>query len=159
MARVRSDPARPGHFIPHHLGDPSQCAADRIQGFPVSPSPPHFRLLRRGQPRATSSHHETSILGSCCTDSLNAPSFAALERSVPLEASTSRFATPNAAVMTGTRIHVGEPATLATLRGLFANRGAARGRLDPSTAMDVSVFTLANLRARRYRAVAGQPLR
>ena len=65
--------ARPGHDVAHPLGNPPQRAAAGIQRFPLSPAALQFRLLCRGQTRATSSHHETSILGSCCIDSLNSP--------------------------------------------------------------------------------------
>ena len=73
LARRRGDPACPRHLIPHDLGDPAQRTTDGIQRFPVSPPAPQFRLLRRRQTWATSLHHETSSLGSCCIDPLNAP--------------------------------------------------------------------------------------
>ena len=38
-----------------------------------APAAPQFRLLSQRQARAMSSHHETSILASCCIDPLNAP--------------------------------------------------------------------------------------
>ena len=48
--------------------------AGSCQRFPVSLAVPQFCLLCRRQTRATSSHHETSILGSCSIDRLNSPS-------------------------------------------------------------------------------------
>ena len=46
--------------------------ADQVNYDAVAPAP-QFGLLRRRQARATSSHHETSILGSWCEDQLNSP--------------------------------------------------------------------------------------
>ena len=73
LAYQRGDAPGPRHLISHDMSDPAQCAPNRIQGFAAAPAAPQFRLLSRGQPRATSSHHETSSSGSCCIDPLNAP--------------------------------------------------------------------------------------
>ena len=69
----RGNAARPGYDVAHHLGNAAQRPADGVQRFPFAPAAPHFRLLRRRQTRATSLHHEASILGSCCIDRLNSP--------------------------------------------------------------------------------------